>query len=54
MQGLKRNMKKTYMKPAMQVVKIQQQGIICTSRGANSLNNSEEFTLTDDLDEDDV
>ena len=53
MQGLKRNMKKTYMKPAMQVVEIQQQGIICTSWGANSL-NSEEFTLTDDLDEDDV
>ena len=26
-------MKKTYMKPAMQVVKIQQHGIICTSPG---------------------
>jgi hypothetical protein len=25
-------MKKTYMKPAMQVVKIQQHGIICESR----------------------
>lgn len=47
-------MKKTYMKPAMQVVKIQQHSIICTSPGVMLLNNSEGFTLSDDLTEDDV
>ena len=38
-------MKKTYMKPATQVVKIQQQHIICGSKGAKSLNNSEGFDM---------
>jgi len=48
-------MKKTYMKPAMQVVKLQQQHIICTSRGAKSLNSTDEkFIWTDDMTEDDV
>ena len=47
-------MKRMYMKPVMQVVKIQQQGIICTSSGVMLLNNSEGFTLSDDLTEDDV
>lgn len=48
-------MKKTYMKPAMQVVKIQQHGIICTSPGVKSLGASPEgFSLYDDLTENDV
>ena len=48
------NMKKRYMKPAMQVVKIQQHCIICTSPGVKTFGTSPEgFTLID-LDEDDV
>ena len=48
-------MKKTYMKPAMQAVKIQQHGIICYSKGAKSFGDSpEEFNWTDDMTEDDV
>lgn len=46
--------KRQYQKPAMQVVKIQHHGIICTSNGVNSLNSIDGFTLIDDLDEDDV
>lgn len=49
-------MKKEYLKPAMQVVKIQQQQIICTSSpGAQSLTGTDGFILIDDgLNEDDV
>lgn len=49
-------MKKTYMKPAMQVVKIQQHSIICTSPGAKTFGDSpEEFIFDPDgLTEDDV
>jgi len=47
-------MKKTYMKPAMQAVKIQQCGVICASPGAKSINSNDGFDWTDDLDEDDV
>ena len=48
-------MKKEYQKPAMQVVKIQQHGMLCTSGpGANSLNSTDGFTLYNDLTEDDV
>ena len=38
-------MKKNYQKPAMLAVKIQQQHIICGSKGAKSLNNSEGFFM---------
>ena len=47
-------MKKTYIMPAMQVLKIQQQGLICASPGVKSLISPDGFTLTDKLDEDDV
>lgn len=49
-------MKKKYMKPAMQVVQLQQRTHILTvsGQGAKSLNNSEGFTLYNDLDGDDV
>lgn len=47
-------MKKTYMKPAMQAVKIQQCGVICASPGVKSINSNDVFDWTDDLDEDDV
>ena len=46
--------KKAYQKPAMQVVKIQQMHLICSSPGAKSLNSSDGFIWTNDLDEDDV
>ena len=41
-------MKKQYMKPAMRVVKIQQQHIICTSSGVQSLSNDEGFIFNID------
>ena len=48
-------MKRQYIKPAMQVVKIQQHGIICTSTGAKSLNSTDGFDFDPNgLDEDDV
>ena len=47
-------MKKTYMKPAMQAVKIQQCGGICASPGVKSLSNTDVFDTFEDLDEDDV
>jgi len=33
-------MKKTYMKPAIMVVRVQQQGIICTSGVVNSISSN--------------
>lgn len=33
-------MKKTYQQPTMTVVKLQQQGIICTSNEVNSVSNN--------------
>ena len=42
-------MKKEYMKPAMQVVEIRQQHIICASHGAKSFgDSSEEFIFDPD------
>ena len=47
--------KKEYQKPALQVVKIQEHGIICTSPGAKSLKNDDGLKLSEDpLDEDDL
>lgn len=48
-------MKKTYIKPAMQVVLLQHQThLLAGSNGAKSLNSTEGFTLYDDMTEDDV
>ena len=47
-------MKRRYMKPDMQVVKIQQQQIICTSPDVKSLNSIDGFILDKDMDLDDV
>jgi len=50
-------MKKNYQKPAMQAVRIQQHGIICTSPGVSSLSNEEGFDFPStplDSDIDDV
>ena len=40
-------MKKTYMKPTLQVVKLQHHGIICTSPGGKSLGDSPEGLIFD-------
>ena len=40
-------MKREYIKPAMQAVKIQQQHIICYSQGAKSLGNNDYFEMKD-------
>ena len=45
------NMKKNYLKPAMTVVKIQQQGIICTSatrKGYGTANSGVEESELED------
>ena len=47
-------MKKTYMKPAIEVANMEPHDIICTSFGTKSLNSTDGFELSDELDEDDV
>lgn len=50
----KKDMKKEYMMPRMEVVKIQQQShLLAGSAGASSLYNEDGFILTGVLDEDD-
>lgn len=41
-------MKKIYMKPTTQVVKIQQTSIICQSPAAKSLQSADNFSLKED------
>ena len=47
------NMKKEYTMPQMEVVKIQQTQMLCSSPGARSLVSPEGFILTEGLDGDD-
>ena len=50
----KKDMKKEYIMPRMEVVKIQQQShLLAGSVGASSLSNTDGFILTGDLDEND-
>lgn len=50
----KKNMKKEYMIPQMEVVKIQQQShLLAGSAGAHNLTNTDGFVWTNGLDEDD-
>ena len=44
-------MKKTYLQPTMQVVTLQQQGIICTSPGGSSV-TSVDGEVFDDIESD--
>ena len=44
-------MRKEYIKPAMQVVKLQHQGIICTSPGSSSV-TSVDGGVFDDIESD--
>lgn len=44
-------MKKTYLQPTMQVVTLQQQGIICTSPGGSSV-TSVDGGVFDDIESD--
>ncbi len=46
------NMKKNYLKPAMTVVKIQQQGIICTSATRKSYSTANDGVDSNELDSD--
>ena len=46
-------MKKTYLQPTMQVVTLQQQGIICTSPGGSSV-TSVDGGIFDDIESDEV
>ena len=47
------NMKKEYMMPQMEAVKIQQTQMLCSSPGAKGLSNADGFVWTDGLDGDD-